>query len=334
METQEILISIIPLILVVALLVYTARGITSGKGFETVRQVVPAVIVVLVAIAIIGAVSDAGGGGGDDPGDEGDVPMEMMVFEISNGRAVNDDDESYAILVGISEEYEVPEGGYRLVVPTTYQGYPVTGVEFSESFDGDYPPFFDCVSVSSQSITTIGHGIFSDTSLASASFPAATTIGEHVFYECESIEAVELGPLESIDADSFNSWTFYDTDGTTVLQQTAANLKNSTFQGTASALVKVAPGRTSLDERQLERVQELTAAAEERWNALTPIEKAEIRLAEIQDVLKSADPESRYAQKLSEQARALESELQELRRQASEDQGGDGEEKQQAPGGS
>ena len=223
METQEILISIIPLILVVALLVYTARGITSGKGFETVRQVVPAVIVVLVAIAIIGAVSSAGGGGGDDPGDEGDVPLDMMIFEIVTGggpKAIGDGD--YAVLVGISEEYEVPEGGYRLVVPTTYQGYPVQEIGDSSSD----PAFDGCVSVSSASSLIVNEYAFAEctslasvslpaaeqvyelafyrcTSLASASFPAATTIGSEAFSECTSLASVSLPAAIDIGVSAF-----------------------------------------------------------------------------------------------------------------------------------
>ncbi len=78
------------------------------------------------------------------------------------------------------------------------------------------------------------------TGLETVYAPAVETMYGYVFRGCSSIEEVTLGPLDgSLSADAFSTWTFYDSDGTTVLDKTAANLANSTFRGTASALVKV-----------------------------------------------------------------------------------------------
>ena len=102
--------------------------------------------------------------------------------------------------------------------------------------------FSGCTSLASVSLpaaTTIGSNAFYNcTSLASVSLPAATTIDDFAFHGCTGIEAVTLGPLTGTLTSSAFPWNFYDTDGTTVLYKTAADLANSTFVGTASKLVK------------------------------------------------------------------------------------------------
>lgn len=78
------------------------------------------------------------------------------------------------------------------------------------------------------------------TALESVNIPNVVTLNGYVFRGCTAIEDVILGPLTgTLSSDAFSSWTFYDADGTTVLDKTAANLANSTFAGTYDRLVKV-----------------------------------------------------------------------------------------------
>ena len=124
--------------------------------------------------------------------------------------------------------------------------------------------FYKCTSLASAHIplaTALGPNEFAYCALESASFPAAATIGATCLYSnaalasiyipaataidsmcfknCEAVTEVSFGPIATLGGDAFFSWTFYDADGTTVLDKTvAANLANSTFVGTASALVK------------------------------------------------------------------------------------------------
>lgn len=102
--------------------------------------------------------------------------------------------------------------------------------------------FLDCTALESVSIplvTTLESGAFKNcTVLASISLPLVTTIGSGAFAGCTGVTSVTFGPLTQCNL-AFSDWTFYDTDGTTVLDKNvAANLANSTFVGTASKLVK------------------------------------------------------------------------------------------------
>jgi hypothetical protein len=104
--------------------------------------------------------------------------------------------------------------------------------------------FHTCTSLASVSLPaaeSIGAAAFAScTSLASVSLPAATSIGASAFASCTSVASVAFGPLTgTLNSSAFPNWTFYDTDGETVLDKTvAANLANSTFVGTAAKLVK------------------------------------------------------------------------------------------------
>ena len=115
-------------------------------------------------------------------------------------------------------------------------------------------------SVSLPAATSIGNLVFYDcTSLSSVSMPAVESIGSSAFDSCRAVTSVTFGPLTgTLDANAFPHWAFYDTDGTTVLSKTAANLGNSTFQGVYDALVKVDPNRGLTAEMQ-QRVLELSA---------------------------------------------------------------------------
>lgn len=69
-------------------------------------------------------------------------------------------------------------------------------------------------------------------------------IGGNVFWNNNSIAKIYIGvSLESIDTSgtgSFRTTTFYDSDGTTVLDKTPEKLRNSLFQMDGTKLVKVA----------------------------------------------------------------------------------------------
>jgi hypothetical protein len=78
------------------------------------------------------------------------------------------------------------------------------------------------------------------TALESVNIPAAASISGYAFRGCTAATNVTLGPLTgTVSADAFSAWTFYDSDGVTVLAKTAANLANSEFAGTYNKLVKV-----------------------------------------------------------------------------------------------
>ena len=143
--------------------------------------------------------------------------------------------------------------------------------------------FAGCSSLASISLpaaTSISFFAFSGCfSLASVSLPAATSIENNAFNQCTGIASVTFGPLATLD-NSFPQWTFYDTDGTTVLDKTAANLANSTFEGVPNALVKVPAGQQSLTREMEQRVLELSAE-----NSL----KASM-LAELDPELADMDP--------------------------------------------
>ncbi len=79
---------------------------------------------------------------------------------------------------------------------------------------------------------------FGSASLSTVSLPSIETIGATAFQNCAGATSVTLGSsLASFETNSFASWTFKATDGTTTLEKTAANLAGHTFTGTASALV-------------------------------------------------------------------------------------------------
>lgn len=87
--------------------------------------------------------------------------------------------------------------------------------------------------------TLLAYAFNNDTSLRTVILPNVTDVSNYVFRLCTATTSVTLGPLTGTLGDAFGAWTFYDSDGTTVLAKTAANLANSTFEGTANSLVKV-----------------------------------------------------------------------------------------------
>lgn len=104
--------------------------------------------------------------------------------------------------------------------------------------------FINCTSletVDMASATSIGiNTFFGCAALKTVSLPSVTTVSDSSFRGCFGVTSVSFGSnLDSVHASSFPQWTFYDTDGTTVLDKTvASNLAGHSFTGTASALVK------------------------------------------------------------------------------------------------
>ena len=153
-----------------------------------------------------------------------------------------------------------PADGYDLWFPDTDgNGHPVTEVYGVNSSSWVSPwvgaksvrsdsvlktlinSFLNCSmeSVTLSSATTLNQNSFKGcANLKAVSLPSINQVGSSVFSGCTAIESVTFGPLTTIGNSAFYAWTFYDTDGTTVLYKTAADLANSTFVGTASKLVK------------------------------------------------------------------------------------------------
>lgn len=145
--------------------------------------------------------------------------------------------------------------------------------------DGD--AFNGCTglgSIKAQGVLSLGNRALAGcTSLTEADFPNLASCGaqafdgdaaiktvdasslrivyQYAFRGLTAIEKVSLGSLDTISGSVFPSWTFYASDGTTVLEQTTDNLAGKTFEGTAAALIEVAPGQLSLTPLQLQQVQ-------------------------------------------------------------------------------
>ena len=161
--------------------------------------------------------------------------------------------------------YTSPFGGAKSVRADTVTTVEIKAFRYSAHIE----------SVNLPAATSIGESAFYHCdAMTSVNLPAATSIGNTAFGQCTAITSVTFGPLSAVDSNAFPSWTFYDTDGTTVLSKTAANLKNSTFVGTASALIKVAPGAKSLSEDMGRRVLELTAENQAKAAMLAEIDPA------------------------------------------------------------
>lgn len=122
--------------------------------------------------------------------------------------------------------------------------------------------FYNCTALSNIDLpvlTNIGKNTFLTSGLETFSFAnTITNIGINGFRGIISIESVTFatGFDATLGSDWAQSWTFYASDGTTVIDKTvAANLAGKTFQGTASALVEVEPGLLSLTPQQIQQVQ-------------------------------------------------------------------------------
>lgn len=142
--------------------------------------------------------------------------------------------------------------------------------------------FEGCTSLASVSLpaTNIRNNAFKGcTSLASVDISGDAAYNTGAFEGCTGVTSVSFAGISNIYGTPFPDWTFYDTDGETILNKTPANLANSTFEGVYNALVKVDPNRGLTTEMQ-QRVLELSAE-----NTL----KASM-LAEIDPELADMDP--------------------------------------------
>ena len=124
--------------------------------------------------------------------------------------------------------------------------------------------FLGCASLTNVdlgSTSSIGSNAFSGcTGLESVHLSAdLDEIKDQAFYGCTGVTEVSFASgfaPATLNSTAFRSWTFYASDGTTVLDKTvAANLAGKTFQGTAAALVEVSEGQLSLTPQQLQQVQ-------------------------------------------------------------------------------
>ena len=131
-----------------------------------------------------------------------------------------------------------PADGYVLSLPTqSSSGRPTTRV--GSVAEGDASPWAGASAVYGQTITQINARAFTGCAAERFDFPALATVTVDDFKGCTAVKRVDFGPLSSgLTTGPFPDWTFYDTDGTTVLAKTASNLKNSTFVGTYDHLVK------------------------------------------------------------------------------------------------
>lgn len=103
----------------------------------------------------------------------------------------------------------------------------------------------------------IGQYAFQEcTSLSILSFPASlTSSGAGGFYNTRGVTEVSFETGFSPSTIDYGPWTFYESDGVTQIERTAANLAGKTFMGTNSALIEVAAGTLSLTPQQLQQVQ-------------------------------------------------------------------------------
>lgn len=122
--------------------------------------------------------------------------------------------------------------------------------------------FINCSSIAAidipAGIRTLGDHTFDGcTGMASIDLPASmTTIGAGCFIGCTGLTAISFGAgfAATLGNNWASSWTFYASDGTTTIEKTAANLAGKAFQGTAAALIEVAPGQLALTPQQIQQV--------------------------------------------------------------------------------
>lgn len=161
------------------------------------------------------------------------------------------------------ETVQIPEGvqtlGYRAFADSSLVSISLPGslrTLGGQAFSGasnlvaiDFP----------EGLTTIPASCLQNSGIQTASFPASiSSIGSWAFNGCSSITQVSFAAgfaPSDLNSEAFRSWTFYASDGTTVIDKTvASNLAGKTFQGTAAALVEVAPGQLALTPQQIEQV--------------------------------------------------------------------------------
>lgn len=164
---------------------------------------------------------------------------------------------------------------------SSFRGSGIETVSFPELTSMNHSVFAECTSLTSASIpritsllstvfdgcsaltsidlskmTEIGGSCFRNTALTAIDLSSIHEVGNSAFASVSTVTSVKIGSgLTTIQSGSFTSWTFYESDGTTQITKTAENLAGKTFQGTAAALVEVAPGQLNLTPQQLQQVQ-------------------------------------------------------------------------------
>lgn len=106
----------------------------------------------------------------------------------------------------------------------------------------DYCTSLETVTIGESSgLISIGNSAFYQcTELTSIEIPdSVTSIGSATFAFCSKLQEVTIGnSVTSIGGSAFYGLTFYDSDGTTELQQTVENLKGYTFTGSGDGKLK------------------------------------------------------------------------------------------------
>ena len=122
--------------------------------------------------------------------------------------------------------------------------HALESVNFDSATVASYSSFQNCKALKSASFPMMenlnGSAFNNCVALAAVDLPSVTSMRANDFAYCTAIQTVTFGSaLATVDESTFPAWTFYDADGTTVLDKTvASNLAGFTFTGTASALVK------------------------------------------------------------------------------------------------
>ncbi len=95
-----------------------------------------------------------------------------------------------------------------------------------------------------KSMTTLIEYPAGNTNRSYAISDKVTTIGNYAFYDCTYLTSITIPSSITSIGDSAFKGVFYDTDGETVLEPTAANLAGSTFEKTGDKWVKQVPSPT------------------------------------------------------------------------------------------
>lgn len=143
--------------------------------------------------------------------------------------------------------YDIPEGVTSILANSFWGCASMTEVGIPDSVTSiGNAAFRDCAALTSfdlpDTLVTIEAKAFWGCShITSFDFPGTVdSIGDSSFRSCTAVTSVSFG--EGFDAELHSAWcpwTFYDTDGTTVLDKTvASNLAGHSFAGTYAALVK------------------------------------------------------------------------------------------------
>lgn len=150
-----------------------------------------------------------------------------------------------AAIVGWADDYTPPDGPYSMHFPPipTYRGQPVIGI--GEVPEGATSPWVNARSIWCEDpIVMIGSRAFKNCNeLWTADLYSVKYIDYEAFAGVTSIKSVYMGPLEEV-AHTAMDWTFYGTDGVTVLDWKdsgtggLSKIRLKSFYGTYDDLVE------------------------------------------------------------------------------------------------